>query len=460
MRSQLVTVCLALCAHACHAGMPSSETGPRPRAAITVLRDARVIDGTGAAPREHTSVVIEGERIRWVGPDSELVVPAHAQQHSLTGKTLVPGLISAHSHLGMVSGTSVNAANGTRANILQQLAQYEAYGVTTVTSLGFNGSVFYALAPELHRGALPGADIFGADRGIGLSLGAPPVEAGPANLQRVDSEQSARAAVDEAAARHPDLIKIWVDDFRGSLPKMDPSIYRAIIDQAHSKQLRVAAHVFYLEDAKLLVAAGVDMLAHGVRDRPVDEELIAGLRERGVWYVPTLGLDETFYLYAREPQWLKRPFLQHALSPALRAQLEDPAWREKILADTQKLRVDEQAALMNQRNLRALYEAGVAIGFGTDSGATPLRIPGFAEHRELQLMVSAGLTPSAALRIATSQTAELLGLGDRGRIAAGLLADLIVVNGDPTHAIDALSRIEAVWHRGQRVRDAIEAFTP
>src|SRR5262249_28447971 len=128
--------------------------------AIRVLRGVRVIDGSGAKPIENAAVGIDGERISWVGPDATVHVPSAAVIVREEGKTLIPGLISIHSHLGMVDGTSAKAENGTRENILRQLAQYEAYGVTTVTSLGFNGDVFYALQPELHRGALPGADAF------------------------------------------------------------------------------------------------------------------------------------------------------------------------------------------------------------------------------------------------------------------------------------------------------------
>src|SRR5262249_42860148 len=149
--------------------------------------------------------------------------------------------------------------------------------------------LFYELQPELHRGALPGADLFGADRGIGVPLAAPPVDAGPENLYRAGNPDEARAAVREMAGRHPTLVKIWVADLHATLPeKTRPEISGAIIDEAHRQGLRVAAHVYYLTDAKQLVESGVDVLAHGVRDRPVDDELIRAMKAHHAFYVPTL----------------------------------------------------------------------------------------------------------------------------------------------------------------------------
>ena len=112
------------------------------------------------------------------------------------------------------------------------------------------------------------------------------------------------------------------------------------------------------------------------------------------------------------------------------------------------------------RNIKTLYDAGVLVGFGTDSGATPLRIAGFAEHHELALLVKAGLTPLQAIGTATRNAAGLLRLDDRGIIAPGKLADLIVVDGNPARDIADVDRIEAVWHRGRKVAGSLDAFAP
>src|SRR6202012_4772451 len=138
------------------------------------------------------------------------------------------------------------------------------------------------------------------------------------------------------------------------------------------------------------------------------------IKGRGAWYVPTLSLDESSYIYAEHPEWLEQTFLRRALRPALAAQLNDPAWRAQVLADTKSMTAAKQALANNMKNVKALFDAGVNVGFGTDSGATPLRIAGFAEHRELKLLTDSGLTPVQAIQTATKNAAALLHLDDRG----------------------------------------------
>jgi imidazolonepropionase-like amidohydrolase len=428
-----------------------------------LLRDVRVIDGTGAPPLEHADVLISGSKIRSVeaavpAPEgsAKSSLPSGTVIIKLTGKTVLPGLISDHSHVGLVKGTSASGNNITRANILRQLKQYTDYGVTTVTSLGLNLKPFYDVQPQAHSGATRTADLFGADKGFGVPNAAPPAAIGILDTQvyRPETPEVARSQVRETAQRHPDLLKIWVDDMRGTFPvKMNPDIYKAIIDEAHTNGIRVAAHVFYLDDAKQLVGSGVDILAHGVRDTAVDEDFVKSIKTRGTWYVPTLGLDESSYIYAEHPEWLRQPLLRHALRPALSAQLNDGAWRAKVLADTKMLGTAKQALATNMKNVKTLFDAGVNVGFGTDSGATALRIPGFAEHRELKLLTDAGLTPLQAIQTATQNAAALLRLDDRGVIAPGKLADLLVVDGDPSKDISAVDNIESVWRRGHKVAD-------
>ena len=425
-----------------------------------LLRDVRVIDGNGGPPLEHADVLITGSKITAVETEAETdarKLPPNTTIVKLTGETVLPGLISNHSHLGITKGTSVSGNNVTRANILRQLRQYTAYGVTTVTSLGLNLKPFYDLQPQAHSGATHTADMFGADRGFGAPNGAPPASMGLLDTQvyRPQTPEEARAQVRETAQRHPDLIKIWVDDMHHTVPaKMTPEVYKAIIDEAHVNGVRVASHVYYLEDARLLVGDSVDILAHGVRDTAVDPDFIKLIKARGTWYVPTLGLDESFYIYAEHPEWLQQPFLRRALPPSLAAQLSDPAWRAKVLGDTKAVAAQKQSLATNMKNVKTLFDAGVNVGFGTDSGATPLRIPGFAEHRELKLLTEAGLTPLQAIQTATKNAAALLHLDDRGVIAPGKLADLLVVDGDPSKDITAVDNIESVWRRGRKVADA------
>ena len=431
-------------------------------AQTTVLRGARVIDGTGGAPLDNATIVIRDGRIAAIGPSATTSVPNGAEVIDYSGKAIIPGLISAHSHVGIFVGLTASAENYNRDSILRQLKQLESYGVTTVMSLGLNGPLLYELRPELHAGLVPGADLFGADRGVGVVGGQPSAAVVPVadnQITRPDGAETARRVIREMAARKADMVKIWLDDAGKSLPtKVTPDVYSAVIDEAHKNGLRVAAHIYDLDDAKAIVRAGVDIIAHGVRDKPVDAEFIDMMKGRSVWYIATIVLDESNFVFADQPSWMSEPFFQRALHPAVRTLLDGPAYRERTLAAPGTAK-NRQAVATNKQNLKTLHDAGVGIGFGSDSGVG-LRIPGVAEHRELALMVEAGLTPMQAITSATSNAAALLKLDDRGVLASGKLADLVVLDGDPTSDISNSRKIHAVWHRGKKASGPIELFTP
>jgi imidazolonepropionase-like amidohydrolase len=427
----------------------------------TVLRGTRVIDGTGAAPIDNGTIVIRDGRIVAVGPAAAIPAPSGAEVIDYSGKTIIPGLISNHSHVGIFIGLKAAPENYNRDAILRQLKQLEAYGVTTVMALGLNSSLFYELRPELHAGRLPGADLFGADQGIGAIGGVPPatvVPVGENQVSRPDTVERARETIRQMAARNTDMVKIWLDGAGGLMPKVPAEVYSAAIDEAHKNGLRVAAHIYDLDDAKAIVRAGVDIIAHGVRDKPVDSEFIDMMKARQLWYVSTIVLDYTGFIFAEQPSWMREPFLQRALHPAVRVQFDDPAYRERTLALPATAK-NKAAVTTNKQNLKALHDAGVRVGFGSDSGVG-LRIPGVAEHLELALMVEAGLTPMQAITNATSNAAALLKLDDRGVLASGKLADLVVLDGDPTADIGNSRKIHAVWHRGKKAAGPIETFTP
>jgi imidazolonepropionase-like amidohydrolase len=428
----------------------------------TVLSGARLIDGTGQAPVENAVLAIQGDRVSAVGSAGSVEYPPDAEVIDCHGQTIIPGLISDHSHIGLVDGVSVKPENYNRENILRQLRQYEIYGVTSIMALGLNGALFYELRDEQHAGKSPGADIFGADRGIGAPMTAPPaalLPVGKDQLYRAETPDEARADIREMATRHPDLIKIWVDDQLGTDPKMKPEIYQAAIEEAHRLGLRVACHIYYLDDAKAVLRAGVDIIAHGVRDQPVDSEFISQIKTRSAWYVATINLDETSFIFGEQPAWTKESFFQSALQPALRDRFNDPAYLQKTKTNP-RLPIFKKAVANNKANLKTLYDAGVKVAFGTDSGAQPQRIPGFAEHRELQLMVESGLSPLQALNCATARAAALIGLTDRGSLAPDKLADFIILAANPLDEISNTEKIVAVWHRGKKVGGPIESFVP
>jgi imidazolonepropionase-like amidohydrolase len=262
--------------------------------------------------------------------------------------------------------------------------------------------------------------------------------------------ETARAAVDAVADRNPDFIKIRVDDNLGTAQKMKPEVYRAVIDQAHVRGLRVAAHVYYLADAKALLEAGVDYLAHSVRDRDVDARLIELMKARNVCLSPTLTREMSTFVYESRPAFFDDPSFRREVDPAVIAALEDPVRQEEIRKNRAAQTYKKQLEVA-RRNVKALIDAGVRLASGTDSGP-PARFQGYFEHLELEELVKAGLTPMQAIVAATGDAAACIGIGDRvGTLQPGLAADLIVLGKNPLEDIRNTRTIESVWIAANRI---------
>ena len=421
-----------------------------------VLEGARLIDGTGKPARDNAALVIEGDRITAVGTAGKLRRPRGARVVDVSGRTIMPGLISAHSHVGLVAGTANRADAYTRDAVQGALVRYEQYGVTSIVSLGLNRDLVFELRDQQRQGSIPGASIFTAGRGIGAPAGTPPQPVAPDQIYRPTTVEQARAAVRDMAGHHVDLVKIWVDDNLGKFTKMPPEIYRAVIDECHKHKLRVASHVFYLADAKALVAAGVDVLAHSVRDLPVDDELVRALRSHGTFYIPTLSVDESFFVFAEQPEVMGDEFFAHAVSPELLQMFQSKEYRDKVQANP-SVPKEKAAFAVALRNLKTLHDAGVHVAFGTDSGALPERVPGWGEHHELELMVRAGLSPMEAIVAATQGSAALLKASDRGTLEPGKRADFLVLAADPSLEIRNTRQLVTVWHGGREVAPIVPA---
>jgi imidazolonepropionase-like amidohydrolase len=425
-----------------------------------VLTDATIIDGTGKPAHQNRTVVIRGDRIQEIGAGREHT-PSSAKVIDLHGQTIMPLIINTHGHLGLTKGSTQSAANQSDDNIRQQLLRYQEYGVGAMLSMGTDGKRFAEIREQSRRGALPGADVYTAGMGFGAQNGVPPAAMGFTEVFRPETPAEARREVAQQAPQKPDFIKVWVDDFWGQYPKMPAEIYAAIIDEAHKNGLRVAAHVYHLEDARLLVADGVDVLAHSIRDADVDDAFIAEMKKHNVAYIPTLSLDDFAFAYGDSPNWVNDPFFTEALDPGLLEMITSPEYKAKVQSN--KVTAQEEAALPQaMRNLKKIYDAGILVTLGTDSGATPIRIQGFAEHMELALMVQAGLTPIQAITVATSNAATLLRVADQyGTLAAGKKANFIVLEKDPSHDIHNTQTIRAVWKDGSKVSDGpLAANTP
>jgi imidazolonepropionase-like amidohydrolase len=424
---------------------------------ITVFKGARLIDGTGRAPIENSVLVVQDGKIVAAGPSTATAQYKDATVVDLTGRTIMPGLVNAHGHLGLTKGDSLNPENYNHDNVAKQLAQYEGYGVTGVLSLGLNRVILYDWRNEQKAGKLPGADIFIGDRGIGVMKGAPPLNVADEQVYRPNTPDEARAAVKEMATRHPDMLKIWVDDLFGSAAKMPPEIFTALIaqahaaaDEAHKHGLRVAAHVFYLADAKALLDAGIDAFAHSIRDTVVDPEFIAAIKAKGIPYIPTLSLDESQFIYAEDPPWAAEPFFTAAVDPVLIAKWKSEDYRTKLAADPRTPK-NKAASANGLKNVKLLFDAGVPIAMGTDSGGLMSRIQGFGEHRELQLLVQAGLKPMDAIVAATRTSAGVVGASDRGTLEPGKRADFLVLAANPLDDIRNTTKLVTIYHAGNAV---------
>ncbi|WP_446743482.1 amidohydrolase family protein [Silvibacterium acidisoli] len=417
------------------------------------ITHVRVIDGTGHAPLADRDVSFAQGRIVSIQPASAVKSPSGKVVDG-TGKTLMPALINAHGHLALVNGAKNDGDYYTEPHVMDELRQYERYGVLHMLSLGLNRDLLYGIRAEQRAGKVDGAEVFTADRGIGVPDGMPPIAHEGDQLYQPKTAGEAREYVRAAAGRHADFVKVWVDDGYGTKPKMTPEIYGAVIDEAHKHHIKVAAHVFALADAKHLVADGVDVLAHSVRDAPIDNELIAAMKAHGTYYLPTLTVDSSFFWFVDHPEVLQEPFFTHAANPDLIAMLGSDAYRQKVKNDPQTAQHRKDFA-MAVRNLRIAEDAGLKVGFGTDSGAMPTRVPGWAEHNELAMMVTAGLTPLQVIHCATEVDAQLLGIAaTTGTIETGKYADLLLVEGDPSKNILDTQKIASIWHRGHPVEPA------
>ena len=409
-----------------------------PAGGTVALTGARVIDGTGAAPLEQATIVIANGRIQAVGAASAVTIPAGATRVDMSGKTIVPGLINAHGHLG--ADTSKRPA---RDRLTSQLRMYADYGITTVQVLGL-GLADVPDALKLRDESLPGK-------------GAPDrarVYVAAASLRNLKTEQEARDWANKYADMKVDIIKMHIT---GGPMDMTPAVYGALIDQAHKRGLRTAAHLFYLRDAKGLLDKGIDVIAHSIRDLPVDAATIAAIKARDVEYIPTLTRDIATFVYESTPPYFNDPFFaRHVPNSYYRdemAKLKDPANQEKIRKD-QAAQSIKQALAQGRKNLKTLSDAGVTIALGTDTGTNEGQWQGYFEHIELEEMVKSGLTPMQVLVAATSGAARAANVSQQlGSIAPGKQADLLVLNANPLSDIRNTRQIHSVWIGGRRLTE-------
>lgn len=387
---------------------------------------ATVWDGTGSAPVPGVTIVVDGGRITAISTGS---APSGTQVVSLEGKFVIPGLIDVHAH---VSGRwAPEGVTDEADRIRGDLELFAKYGVTTVNSLG-DGEAAIAV-----RDAASPTD----PRARLLASGA--VVAG-------DEAAAVRAAAISRADAGVDWLKLRVDDNLGSSQKMPWDAVQAVLDVGEERGLRVATHLFYLDDAKRLLEMGTGMVAHSVRDTDVDDSFINALITNDVCYVPTLTREISTFVYAERPGFFDNDFFTELSDQREIARVSEPAFMERMRESPAAAgyRVALQQAL---RNLKTLVDAGAPVTFGTDAGPAA-RFPGFFEHLELAVMVRAGIRPDQALYAATGQAAACLGLEDVGTLEVGNWADFLVLASSPMDDITNTQTLEQVYVAGKPLR--------
>ena len=375
---------------------------------VTAYEGARLIVGDGRVI-ENATLVVDGAKIAQAGPAADVRVPAGAARVSLAGKTVMPMIIDTHVHL-----------SETREALIRDLRMRAYYGVSAALSMGWDS---YGLL-DMRGETIPGAARF-RSAGRGITMPEPGRTTAP---YWITTAAEGRKAVEELAAHKVDIVKIWVDARDGKYKKLTPEMYGAIIDEAHKRGLRVTVHTFELEDAKGLIRAGVDVFAHGIRDRDIDDEIVAMFKQR-----PNLVLTPN----------LPDRGVKVDLS-WLRASLPADEFKKLEAANTDRPAAQKSYGIQ-ARNLAKLNAAGVRITLGTD-GNRP-----WGPHEEMVDMVTAGMTPMQVIVAATRNSADLLRLADTGTLQAGKSADFIVLDANPLDDITNTRRISTVILRGAAV---------
>ena len=406
-------------------------------AAITAIVGAKLIDGTGAEPVDDTVVLILGERIAAVG---EFDLPETAEIVDASGKVLMPGLVDLHNHYG-----------GGEEGLRHQFALQLEFGVTTARSLGADDAANVALMHSANAGELPAPRLYTAGRGFSHPEG---MLAGVPFINKPTSTAEAREMVRELGDEGVHLVKMWVDGTLdgslalGPLAKITPAIRTAIVQEAAALGLPAVAHIYDEEDVRQLSAAGVRHFVHTVRREPVDDAFTQWAKAQDLTFAPALSKAQDSWYLAENPGELEDPGLVKALGDARTAWFRTPERRAEMLANPQGPQLRRVYAHM-QRFVKQMQDGGVTIAVGSDSGAGNVAF-GWGAHHEMKLLVEAGLTPLQALTAGTGNGAYVLEGDDAefGTIKAGKIADLLLLDADPTQDIANTRRIARVMQGG------------
>lgn len=399
----------------------------------TAFTGASIIDGSGSDAIENGTLLLQHGRVVAVGAAGDVEIPEGAVVRDVSGKTIMPGIINGHGHAGDVKG--IEGGHYSSENLKDNLSVYARYGVTTVVSLG-----------DDQQEAVP-------MRAVNDTLPAPRARLYIAGeVISGETPEEALAVVERNHQMGVDFMKIRVDDNVGTGVKMPEAVYEAVIKRSHELGYPIATHMYYLEDAKKLLEAGSDLLAHSVRDLPVDEELISLLKEKQVGYCPTLTRELSTFVYGDTAAFFDDPFFLKEFGRETIAPLLDPD-RQQEVRSSRTAQTYEAQLPVAYANLKTLSDRGLPIVFGTDSGV-PTRFIGYFEHLEMEMMAEAGLTPMQIIVSATKNPAAYLDLKDLGTLSPGHWADFLILDADPLKDIRNIRKLSEVFIGGRPIAEA------
>ena len=428
-----------------------------------VYDGARLIIGDTSAPVENGTLIVQNGRILAIGAKDAVRVPSVAAHVDLTGKTLMPAMNNVHIHIGYEGYVSWGVENHTAENVLDHLEREAFFGVGTAMTMGDQPTAF---ALQFQRDQLAGK--FPPAARFFFAAGMAPPGGGPDALliqgttplhavNEVSTPEEAVAAVRKIAASNIKQIKFWVDNRdnnRGGRKKMPPEVYTPLIAEAHRHGITVHAHATNLQDQKGVVKAGVDVLVHTVAAEKLDDEFMSILGEKKPYWVPVMGLGDRAELCDGS-----NPFIEQVLPDSVVADIR--AGKTWLPSAPCSAPASAQAAQREENlkyNFPRYLSSGARIVLGTDAGVSAKYSYGFAEHHEIGMYVSLGMTPAEALVAATSRPTEVLRIKDTGTLAKGKRADFIVLNANPLESIRNTRAIDSVYFDGVKLdREALQA---